>query len=350
MYSDTHFHFHMLEESLQPRVLLEMAVRDCFFGLDIGTHCDDLISRQDGIDKAIEKCAGIVSDDGAARETGIVSDESFEKSADGLCDGNFSDEKLKSKIKSFIRFSAGIWPAPEAIRDRKNQIEILEKMIRGAGIASDESCRSDAGIASDESCRSDAGDVGGANSTYKKVVAIGECGLDHHWNVSGADGRAESDFDEAMFLGEREMFEAQLDMAKRMKLPVVVHSRDAFEGTLECIKNVGYDNGIIHCFSYGIDEARAFLERGWYLAFGGGVTYTKKSKMDAMMELLRFVPKDRLLLETDAPYLAPVPFRGTPNNPLLVEHSYKFIAEARGVSVESLCETVDENIKKLFKF
>ncbi|MBQ0161731.1 MAG: TatD family hydrolase [Treponema sp.] len=328
MYSDTHFHFHMFEESLQPRVLREMAVRDCFFGLDIGTHCDDLISRQDGIDKAIEKCAGLASDEGAVRETGIVSDESFKKSAEGLSNENLSGEKLKSKIKSFIRFSAGIWPAPEAIRDRKNQIEVLEKMIRGAGAASDDS---------------------GASSTYKKVVAIGECGLDHHWNVSGADGRAESDFDEAMFLGEREMFEAQLDMAKRMKLPVVVHSRDAFDGTLECIKNVGYDNGIIHCFSYGLDEARAFLERGWYLAFGGGVTYTKKSKMDAMMELLRFVPEERLLLETDAPYLAPVPFRGTPNNPLLIEHSYKFIAEVRGVSVESLCETVDSNIRKLFK-
>lgn len=328
MYSDTHFHFHMFEESLQPRVLREMAVRDCFFGLDIGTHCDDLISRQDGIDKAIEKCAGLASDEGAVRETGIVSDESFKKSAEGLSNENLSGEKLKSKIKSFIRFSAGIWPAPEAIRDRKNQIEVLEKMIRGAGAASDDS---------------------GASSTYKKVVAIGECGLDHHWNVSGADGRAERDFDEAMFLGEREMFEAQLDMAKRMKLPVVVHSRDAFDGTLECIKNVGYDNGIIHCFSYGLDEARAFLERGWYLAFGGGVTYTKKSKMEAMMELLRYVPEERLLLETDAPYLAPVPFRGTPNNPLLIEHSYKFIAEARGMSVESLCETVDSNIRKLFK-
>lgn len=328
MYSDTHFHFHMLEESLQPRVLCEMAVRDCFFGLDIGTHCDDLISRQDGIDKAIEKCAGIVSDE------------------------NLSGEKLKSKIKSFIRFSAGIWPAPEAIRDRKNQIEVLEKMIRGAGIASDDGTESGAGIMRDGCLKNDAGaasDDGGANSTYKKVVAIGECGLDHHWNVSGADGRAESDFDEAMFLGEREMFEAQLDMAKRMKLPVVVHSRDAFGGTLECIKNVGYDNGIIHCFSYGLDEARAFLERGWYLAFGGGVTYTKKSKMEAMMELLRYVPEERLLLETDAPYLAPVPFRGTPNNPLLIEHSYKFIAEARGMSVESLCETVDSNIRKLFK-
>lgn len=351
MFSDTHFHFHMLEENLQPRVLREMAVRDCFFGLDIGTHCDDLISRQDGIDKAIEKCAGIVSDDGAASDSCIASDDGALSVAGIASDGNLSGEKLKSKIKSFIRFSAGIWPAPEAIRDRKNQIEILEKMIRGAGVAGDESCRSGAGIASDEDSRSGAGaagDGGGENSTYKKVVAIGECGLDHHWNVSGVDGRAESDFDDAMFLGEREMFEAQLDMAKRMKLPVVVHSRDAFEGTMECIKNAGYDNGIIHCFSYGIDEARAFLDRGWYLAFGGGVTYTKKSKMDAMKELLRFVPEERLLLETDAPYLAPVPFRGNPNNPLLIEHTYRFISEARNINMEELCETVDKNISRLF--
>ena len=96
-------------------------------------------------------------------------------------------------------------------------------------------------------------------------------------------------------------------------------------------------------------EAREFLSRGWYLAFGGGVTYTKKSKMEQMFELLRYVPDDRILLETDAPYLAPVPFRGSENNPLLIEHTYRFIAEARGIAVEKLCALVDENIKRLFK-
>ena len=128
---------------------------------------------------------------------------------------------------------------------------------------------------------------------------------------------------------------------------MLVHSRDAFEDTLDCIKNVGYNNGVIHCYSYGIEEARAFLDLGWYIAFGGGTTYTKKSKMEDMMALLKFVPDDRILGETDAPYLAPVPFRGQTNTPVLVEHVYNFVAQARGTSAESLSALVDKNIDSL---
>ena len=183
---------------------------------------------------------------------------------------------------------------------------------------------------------------------HRRIVAVGECGLDHHWNPSGEDGRCESDFDTETYKGERELFEAQLELAQELKLPVIVHSRDAFEDTLDCLKNVGYDKGIIHCYSYGIEEARAFLDRGWYIAFGGAVTYNKKAKLEAVKELLRFVPSDRFLCETDAPYLAPVPLRGTVNTPVNVEHVYNFIAEVRGMSPEELSNLVDENIKMLF--
>lgn len=151
-----------------------------------------------------------------------------------------------------------------------------------------------------------------------------------------------------MFLAEKELFELQLEYAKELNLPIIIHSRDAFEDTLDCIKNAGYDNGIIHCYSYGAEEAKAFLERGWYISFSGGVTYTKKSKMEGMKELLTLVPEDRILCETDSPYLAPVPLRGTLNTPVNVEHTYKFIAEIRGTTPEQLSNTVDENIKKLF--
>lgn len=289
MYSDTHFHFNILEEESRQSVLEQMAANNTFFGMDIGTHCDDLDIRQKLAFDVISKIA---------------------------------DEDKKKKAFDMYYFSAGIWPAPEAIRDRKNQIVELERQIKVALDSSDQ--------------------------FYKKVVAVGECGLDHHWNPSGVDGRCESDFDQELFDGEKEMFLMQLDLAKKYSLPVVVHTRDAFEGTVECLKDAGYDNGIIHCYSYGLEEAKVFLDRGWYLAFGGGVTYTKKAKMDAMIELLRYVPSDRLLMETDAPYLAPVPFRGQKNTPLLIEHSYKFVADARGISVDSLSETVDSNIRKLF--
>ncbi len=290
MFSDTHFHFNLLEENSRTSILEKMSEQNTFFGLDIGTNCDDLKSRQ------------------------VLAETSIKK----IVNPNY-----QKKAFDFFYFSAGIWPWPKAIQDRKNQMQILESQLNLS--------------------------LNSENSFFRKIIAIGECGIDHHWNPSGADGRCENDFDKAMFNGEKEMFMMQLELAKKYSLPVIVHSRDAFAQTLECIKNCNYDNGIIHCYSYGLEEAKSFLERGWYLAFGGGVTYTKKSKLQQMSELLRYVPKDRLLLETDAPYLAPVPFRGTLNTPLLIEHSYKFIADIRCVELEELCTTVDENIKKLFQ-
>lgn len=294
MFSDTHFHFKMMttERGVDGvEVLSAMAARNTFFGLDIGTHSDDLAERQACVEKAI---AGI------------------------------SDARLAAKARDYMYFSAGIWPDVDSIHDRENQMKILRQSIEAARTAGDQ------------------------DTLHRSIVAVGECGLDHHWNPSGEDGRCESDFDEATYRGEREMFEAHLELARELKFPVIVHSRDAFEDSLDCIKNVGYDNGIIHCYSYGIDEARAFLDRGWYIAFGGAITYNKKAKLEAIKELLRFVPADRFLCETDAPYLAPVPLRGTVNTPVNVEHVYNFAAEVRGTSPEELSNLVDENIRNLF--
>ena len=283
MFSDTHFHFKMMTEERGVdgvEVLTTMAQRNCFFGLDIGTRAGDLKGRQ----LAVEKCiAGI------------------------------TDSALADKARSFMYFSAGIWPDVDSIKGRDNQMKLLRDSI-----------------------------------TPDSIIAIGECGIDHHWNPSGEDGRSEEDFDEQVYRGERELFEAHIELARELKLPVIVHSRDAFQDTLDCIKNIGYHNGIIHCYSYGIEEARVFLDLGWYIALGGGITYTKKSKFEQMQELIRFIPSDRLLTETDAPYLAPVPFRGQANSPVLVEHVFNYIAQARGITVDDLNATVDSNIKSLF--
>ena len=283
MFSDTHFHFKTMTQERGVdgvEVLTTMAQRDCFFGLDIGTRAGDLQGRQ----LAVEKC--------------IV---------------GMTDTQLADKARSFMYFSAGIWPDVESIKDRENQVKLLRGSI-----------------------------------TPGSIIAVGECGLDHHWNPSGEDGRCEEDFDEQVYRGERELFEAQIELAREVKLPVIVHSRDAFQDTLECINNIGYHNGIIHCYSYGIEEVRAFLDLGWYIALGGGITYTKKSKLEQMQQLIRFIPSDRLLTETDAPYLAPVPFRGQANSPVLVEHVFNYIAQARGITVDELNATVDSNIKSLF--
>ena len=183
----------------------------------------------------------------------------------------------------------------------------------------------------------------------EKIAAIGECGIDRHWNAADEDGRSESDFDRAMREGECELFEMQIALAKKLKLPIVVHSRDGFKDTYRCIKKSNYDRGIIHCFSYGIEEARAFLDCGWYISFSGSVTYAKRGKADEMQKLLSYVPSDRILCETDSPYLAPVPYRGKTNTPLFVEHVCRYVAQARKVSAEMLSETVDENCRCLFE-
>lgn len=287
MLTDTHCHLSYLgERGLDLSAVLE-ATADADFRLiiDAGTKCADLPERRALIDDALNA---------------------------------IYDAEKRQKAGALIRYTAGIWPDAAAIADRENEFRTLEKVIAES-------------LASKE-----------------PVCALGECGLDHHWNPSGVDNRSEDDFTSEILHGESELFEMQIELARRYSLPVMVHSRDAFEGTYDAIKNCGYDNGEIHCFSYGIDEARAFLDRGWYIALGGAVTYTKKSKIEEMQKLVCYIPSDRLLLETDAPYLAPVPERGKPNTPLLIKHSYEYIAQMRGETVESLAETVYKNSKALF--
>lgn len=299
MYSDTHFHFEhtTIRDNKDfsvngAEILSQMAKRNCFFGLDIGTEPDDLLKRQSCMDTAI---------------------------------ANMSDTFLADKVRKFVHFSAGIWPSVNDIKERHDSMKVLKETIEQVNKNADD------------------------DSLNRKIIAIGECGLDHHWNPSGVDGRCEDDFDQEMYIAEKELFSMQLEYAKELNLPIIVHSRDAFEDTYDCIKNSGWNTGIIHCYSYGAEEARKFLDLGWYISFSGGVTYTKKSKMEAMKELLTLVPEERILLETDSPYLAPVPLRGTLNTPLNVEYTYKFIAQIRGTDHEKLSETVDKNIKELFK-
>ena len=298
MFSDTHFHFNhttidgfMGTTANGVEFLTKMAERNCFFGLDIGTECDDLLNREATLDTSISQ---------------------------------IKDVKLADKVRNFLYFAAGIWPSPEAIKDRHNQMKILKEQIEAAEKSGDQ------------------------DTLHRKILALGEFGLDHHWNPAGVDGRCESDFDQAMFDGEKELCKMQLELAQNLKLPAIIHSRDAFEDTMECIKEVGYNNGIIHCYSYGADEAKAFLDAGWYISFSGSVTYTKRSKMEKMIELIKTVPDDRILLETDSPYLAPVPLRGTINTPVNVEHTYRFIAQIRETTPEALSDLVDSNVKKLF--
>lgn len=294
MFSDTHFHFRKIVNTSGTahgtEILEGLAENRVYFALDIGTECDDLPDRVQTVEECIE----------------------------GIPDIN-----LQSKIRKSIYFSAGIWPEVDAINERESRIEDLRSAIEDFKQSED--------------------------PFSKHLVAIGEGGLDHHWNPSGVDGRNEGDFDKDVFQGERELFEMQLDLAKEMDLPFIVHTRDAYAETIDVLRSCGYSQGIIHCYSYGLNEAKTFLDLGWYIALGGAVTYTKKSKMEDMIALLNYLPKDRLLLETDAPYLAPVPMRGNQNSPLFIRYTYEFIAQKLGISVDKLSKIVDENCQTLFK-
>ncbi|MDD6654841.1 MAG: TatD family hydrolase [Treponema sp.] len=293
MYSDTHFHFeNFVSRGINAQeTLSNLAESDCFFALDIGTEHDDLIHRIQTVKDAVK---------------------------------SLSDKAVQDKCKKFLYFSAGIWPSPEEIKNRNKNIEILKEKIKEAENSSNN------------------------DSFNTKIIALGECGLDHHWNPSGEDHRRAEDFSNNMLQSEKELFEMQLLLAKDLSLPVIIHSRDAFTDTLESIKKIGYHNGIIHCYSYGKSEAKEFLDCGWYISFSGSVTYTKKRCMNEMEELIKSIPDDRILVETDSPYLAPVPFRGKVNSPSLIKNTYDFIAKIKGISSEELSILVDNNISKLF--
>ena len=288
MLTDTHCHLSYLgERGLDLSAVLENAAEENFrLIIDAGTKCGDLTERRALVSFALAQ---------------------------------ITNAEKRNKAAALVKFTAGIWPDPDAIKNREEECRTLERAIKESLASSDPVC------------------------------ALGECGLDHHWNPSGVDNRSEDDFTADILKGESELFEMQIELARRFSLPVMVHSRDAFEGTLDAIKNCGYDNGEIHCFSYGIDEARAFLDRGWYIALGGAVTYTKKSKLEEMKKLICYIPSDMLLLETDAPYLAPVPERGKCNTPLLIRHTYQYIAQMRGETVENLAEAVYKNSRDLFR-
>ena len=302
MYSDTHFHFKSLredEEWTRASVLKKMAESGVKFALDIGTDCDDLRGRQELFEKTF-----------ALMESG-ASFDAASKNAAAAC-------------RDFVWFTAGIWPDPDSIKNRAACVETLKKNILAARSSLD--------------------------PFKKKLCALGECGLDHHWNPSGVDSRSQDDFDAAMVLAERELFMTQLGLAKELDLPVIVHSRDAFAETLDCVKESGWgERCVIHCYSYGLEEAKAFLDLGCVISFSGSATYAKKSQMEEKKALLSYVPQDMLFVETDAPYLAPVPMRGKANNPTYIEWTYKFIAQARGMEDAALCDAVEQNARRFFR-
>jgi TatD DNase family protein len=166
----------------------------------------------------------------------------------------------------------------------------------------------------------------------EKVVAIGETGLDFHYDLSPRDV-------------QKAVFIRQLQLAKELDMPVIVHSREAKEETLEIIEESGVRKGVLHCFSGDLDMAERAMALGFHISFAGPVTF---KNADSLREIAKVIPDDLLLIETDAPYLTPVPFRGKRNEPAYVVHTARLLAEIRGVSVEDIGRITTVNAKRLF--
>jgi TatD DNase family protein len=166
-----------------------------------------------------------------------------------------------------------------------------------------------------------------ASGGRKKLFGIGEIGLDYYWNK---ENRTE----------QIDLFEAQLSLAKKHNVPAVIHTRDAFDDTIDILKNAGHSRILLHCFSGSAAQAKICLDLGHYISFAGNVTY--KKALD-LQEAAAYVPADRLLLETDCPYLAPQAVRGQKNHPAFIAHTYEFVASLRKTDVASLAENIAGN-------
>ena len=144
-----------------------------------------------------------------------------------------------------------------------------------------------------------------------------------------------------------ERFQRHLEVSKISRKPVIVHTRDAKEDTLNCINKYSDPSvgGVLHCFTEDLDMAQKAIDQNFYISFSGIVTFKNALELQAVAKAL---PLERILIETDSPYLAPVPFRGKPNEPKYVPHVAKFLAELKGVSLEKIAEQTSENFKKLF--
>lgn len=167
---------------------------------------------------------------------------------------------------------------------------------------------------------------------HEKVIGIGETGLDYYW--------CEGDLS-----WQHQRFITHIQAAQKSHLPLVVHTRKASDDTIKILREHHADYGVIHCFSEDIDFAKAALDLGFYISFSGIVTFKNAPKIQ---EACRYVPSDRILVETDAPFLAPMPYRGKLNTPAYVKHTAEFVAQLRGVSYETIAQQTTDNFFQLF--
>lgn len=165
-----------------------------------------------------------------------------------------------------------------------------------------------------------------------KVVALGEMGLDYHYEFSDREV-------------QKQVFREQIELAKKLDLPIVVHDREAHQDTLEIIRNSGITRGLMHCYSGSLELAKEYLDLGFYFSFGGVITFKNAKRPKQVAAKL---PLESILLETDCPYMTPEPFRGRRNDPTRVALVAEALAKLRGISPKEVEEITATNARKLF--
>lgn len=174
-------------------------------------------------------------------------------------------------------------------------------------------------------------DVVDAAVRLPRVIAVGEIGLDYH-------------YDTAPRTIQRDVFAAQVDLARQLDRPIVIHAREAMDDTERIVLDHPGTRGVMHCFTGSVDDARRAIDLGLYISLSGIVTFPKSAEL---REVAAFVPADRLLVETDAPFLAPVPHRGRRNEPAWVEETFRFVARVRAVAADDLRRQLAANTTAL---
>ncbi|MBQ9623682.1 MAG: TatD family hydrolase [Treponema sp.] len=293
MYSDSLMNFFQITEELGLEQgadsLKEMERNDVLFALDTGIHADDIWARAG----RVEECLDLIDDD-----------------------------IQRKHIQDMMYFTAGVMPDSDSVDNRFEIIENLENVIN-------EFKESDSVFAS-------------------HLVGIGPGGIDHDWDSVEFKGRDHEYFDYDTVKDEEDLFALQLTLAKKLNMPFVLHSRKGFKETSDVLKAVKWNRGVIHGFSYNQSELGFFLDLGWYVSFSGTVTYAGKKSFSDMSDLLNYVPKDRLLIETDCPFYPPVPVKSGSNIPANIKYIYEYIASKRNITSRKLSEIVDSNFQKLF--
>lgn len=230
------------------------------------------------------------------------------------------DALSKSDVKKIVNVGANLATS-------RNSIELAHKydfFYAAVGVHPDDAAEvNDEGIAKIRSMCDD-----------KKVVAIGEIGLDYYWNKDNLEV-------------QKDAFIRQIELAEEMNLPIIVHSREAAKDTMDILSEyaAGKASGVVHCFSYSPQIALEAVKMGFYIGVGGVVTFKNAKKLK---ETVKIIPLEKIVLETDCPYLAPTPFRGERNSSLYLEYVVEEIARLKGIGTEEVKETTWKNALNMY--